>query len=540
VRKVLSRMRQRWIGDRLTGKRSLSLLVAGSFVCLLGLVTGLEGGLDGALTPAAAEAVVGAVAFPAAAQGGPVPVSTVQPQEVLSLPGLSSVDVDVVVFSTQTSGLAAVRELVVGAPHLRVALISCGNLLESPLAQGLGVEDARDIGRVKGGFYDEWRQAVIDSYARRGLRAFSSSGRFVYEPEVAAQALWSYIRGPNVLFYAARLLAASDQGDQRYVDVQTDSGATLRISTQYFIDASVEGDLARMLGASYRIGRHEAVYNDVAGVKPAYPAASNNYETAPQRFSPLLTLKVYPKTKAPSIATFVHPSYNPWTYVGLAPLNQKNVSAFKTSWTMTIATLPNGKREFNEAWNDWSDVGLAFQWIFAPEKRGEIRRRVLEWSINRVRYLQEHGYPNVGIATVPQKLYIREGPRILGLDTYTVADLRSGITRDPVALGCYVEYDRHDAFYPTHVEQTRYVRMPMEALMAQGHPRLLVSTAVSTDYVTYSSAVRMEHTRAGMGGAAGAIIVLADRLGVEPDLVPYEGVRDELLTRGYRLDVNGL
>jgi hypothetical protein len=207
VRKVLSRMRQRWIGGRLSGKRSLSLLVAGSFVCLLGLVTGLEGGLDGALTPAAAEAVVGAVAFPAAAQGGPVPVSTVQPQEVLSLPGLSSVDVDVVVFSTQTSGLAAVRELVVGAPHLRVALISCGNLLESPLAQGLGVEDARDIGRVKGGFYDEWRQAVIDSYARRGLKAFNSSGRFVYEPEVAAQALWSYVRGPNVLFYAARLLA---------------------------------------------------------------------------------------------------------------------------------------------------------------------------------------------------------------------------------------------------------------------------------------------------------------------------------------------
>ena len=108
-----------------------------------------------------------------------------------------------------------------------------------------------------------------------------------------------------------------------------------------------------------------------------------------------------------------------------------------------------------------------------------------------------------------------------------------------MALGCYVEYDRHDAFYPTHVEQTRYVRMPMEALIAQGHPSLLVSTAVSTDYAAYNSAVRMEHTRANMGGAAGAIVVLADRLGIDPDQVPYQDVRNELLVRGYRLDVSG-
>jgi len=531
-------MRLRVGGDGVARKRLLYLLAAGSIACLLGLPTGLDGGL----APAMVEAEPAAVAAEPAREAQPASVSTAELQEVLSVAELPAVDVDVVVFSTQTSGLAAVRELALGAPHLRVALISCGNLLETPLAQGLSVEDARDIGAVKGGFYDEWRRAVIDSYARRGLRAFNSGGRFVYEPEAAAQALWTFVKGPkagNVLFYSARLLGASDQGDQRYADIQVEGGGVLRLNTRYFVDASVEGDLARMLGASYRIGRHEAVYNDVAGVKPAYPAASNTYETAPQRLSALLTLKVYANTNAPRIATFVHPNYNPSTYASLAPMNQRNVSGFKTSWTMTIATLPNGKRELNETWSDWPDVGLAFQWIFSPEKRGEIRRRVLEWSINRVRYLQEHGYPKVGIASIPQKLYIREGPRILGIDTYTVADLRAGAARNPVALGCYVEYDRHDAFYPTHVEQTRYVRMPMEALMAQGHPRLLVSTAVSTDYAAYSSAVRMEPTRANMGGAAGAIIVLSDRLGVEPDQVPYAQVRSELLNRGYRLDVTG-
>jgi hypothetical protein len=485
---------------------------------------GLEAASSQAATPEAVSPEAGA--SDAAALGVIAPTSTV--------------DVDVVVFATQTSGLAAVRELAVGAPHLRVALISAGNLLETPLAQGLGVEDARDIGRVKGGFYNEWRQAVIKSYTQRGLKPYNAGGRFVYEPEASAQALWSFVRGakaPNVLFYSGKLLAAGDGEGGNYADVQVEGSGVVRFNTRYFIDASVEGDLARMLGASYRIGRHEAVYNDVAGVKPEYPSAANNYETAPQRFSPLLTLKVYASGYAPRIASLVHPNYSPATYAFLAPLNQRNVLAFKTSWTMTVAVLPNAKRELNESWNDWPDVGLAYQWIFSPEKRGEIRRRLLEWSINRVRYLQEHGYPRVGIVSIPQKLYVREGPRIVGLDTYTVADLQSGAVRHSVAIGCYAEYDRHDAFFPTYVETTRYARVPMEALLAEGHPDLLVSTAISTDYRAYSSAVRMEHTRAHMGGAAGAVIVVADRLRIAPDQVPYQEVRRLLLGRGYRLDI---
>jgi hypothetical protein len=449
-----------------------------------------------------------------------------------------SVDVDVVVYSTQTSGLAAVRELVLGAPQLRVAIISSGNLIESPLAQGLSVEDARNIEKVKGGFYNEWRQMVIDAYRDKGISPYTSSGRFVYEPEAAQKALWQFARGTksgDTLFYSAKLLGASDQGENRYVDVQVEGGGAVRLQTRYFIDASVEGDLARMLGADYRVGRQEVVYNDITGVRPAYPSADNGFATAPQRFSALLTLKVYSQN-APRISSLANANYNAASYDSMAPLDQKKVSAFSASWSMTVAVLPNGKRELNETWTDWPDVGLSFQWIFSPEKRGEIRKRVLEWSINRARYLQEHGYSRVGVATVPQKLYVREGPRIVGLDTYTVDDLRTGTVRNTVAIGCYVEYDRHDAFFPSHVEQTRVARLPMEALMAQGHPWLLVSTAISSDFLAYSSALRMEHARGAIGGAAGAIIVSAEKLGVSPALAPYADVRRELLNRGYRLE----
>lgn len=484
---------------------------------------------------------------PVPPSGGPAPGATAppleprQPSAEPAAAGSAVVGVDVIVYSTQTSGLAAAGELLAAAPHLRVALISSGNLLETPLAQGLSVEDARDIGRISGGFYEDWRQAVIDSYRKRGLSPFTASGRFVYEPEVAAEALWALLKARdrgNLFFYSAHLVGARDDREPRYADLVVEGQGPLRVTTRFFIDASVEADLARALGADYRIGRHEDLYNDLAGRRPAYPSPANNFETAPQRYSPLLTLKVYPAgTNAPRIADFVHPNYRPSTYASMAPLVQRHVDNFRTSWSMTIATLPNSKRELNEIWSDWPDVGLSFQWVYAPEKRGEMRARVLEWVINRVRYVQENGYPRVGIATVPQKLYVREGPRVLGLDTYTVQDLRSGVRRDPVALGCYCEYDRHDAFHPNHIEATAYVRMPMGALLARHHPWLLVSTAVSVDFRAYSSAVRMEHTRAAMGGAAALIVALADRSGVNPQQVPYSDVRARLLERGYRVEV---
>jgi hypothetical protein len=450
----------------------------------------------------------------------------------------TTVDVDVVIFGTQTSGLAAVHEMALAAPQLRVALISPGNLLESPLVQGLSVEDARDAENVVGGFYADWRQTVIRYYALMGKKAFTTSGRFVYEPEVAATVMKSFISGTsagNVLFYSAKLVGAKDEGEKRYVDVQAEGVGLVRLNTRFFIDATVEGDLARKLGADYRIGRDETVYNDLAGRKPAYPSAANGYVTAPQRFSALLTLQVYPWGKAPKVSDLVHPNYNPSTYASTV-FAWKNVTGFAGSWSMKIAVLPNNKRELNENWSDWPDIGLSYQWIFEPDKRGEIRKRVLEWTINRVRYLQEHGYSQVGLATIPQKLYVREGPRILGRDTYTVSDLVTGVVRDSVAMGCYVQYDRHDAFSPNHVETTRYVHMPMEALMVAGHPNLLVCTAVSTDYQAYSSAVRMELTRANMGAAAAMIVIVADGKKVAPGEAPYDAVRALLFNRGYRVE----
>ena len=72
--------------------------------------------------------------------------------------------------------------------------------------------------------------------------------------------------------------------------VQNGSSLT-RLEARFLVDASPEGDLGRLAGAGYMIGKGEAVYNDVTNTPPRH-ASANNWGTAPQSLSILLTLKV--------------------------------------------------------------------------------------------------------------------------------------------------------------------------------------------------------------------------------------------------------
>jgi hypothetical protein len=413
--------------------------------------------------------------------------------------------------------------------------VSSGDYLESPLAQGLCLEDARNISETVGGAYAEWKDAVMGYYRSLGVDPFTAVGRFAYQPSVAAACLESLLEGSypgQVLRYAGRLVAASDAPEDRYVDLQLADGSTQRIETRYFIDASVEGDLARMLGAGYRIGRTETVYNELGGPTPSPPTAANNFETAPQRYSVLLTLRISSAGAVSASPSGSGPSTEDPPAV---PMSPKAVVDFANSWTMNIATLPDSGRELNETWNDYPDQPAAFQWVFAPGQRAELAQAAVRRSLGLVAYLQDHGYGQVAVDTVPQYPYIREGPRVVGLTTYTESQIAAGKCDEPVAVGCYTLYDRHDQLPPNQIDQTTWVKVPMGALMVLGHPSLLVSTAISASYQAYSSPTRTEPTRANVGGAAGVITVLAARLGVDPSQVPYQAVRALLIQRGYRL-----
>ena len=448
-------------------------------------------------------------------------------------------DVDVIIYGTTSSGIGALRglQLARGAfpGSLKVAVIAGGPHMESTIAQGLAVEDLYGSGAASG-FYKELRDSIVKEYAAAGINAVPG-GRLTVEPEVAGRILRWYVdyngKGrPGVVFIQGRLLQAHDL-DSRHVLVQTVGGVT-QVNTRYFIDASPEGDMARMLGADYRIGRSEDVYNDVQGRTAPRPTRDNDWATSPQSMSILLTLKIHSGT-APSVAALGHPSYNPLTYGPDFKFSEWARSSFATSWTMRYV-LPNNKRELNEAWGDYSNPDVSYDWVMHPEMRASLRATIQNWILNKVRYLQDHGYPQVGVATVPTRPYVRDGVRVLGLGTYTQDQILAGRMQDSIAYGVYALYDRHDTVYgSTQDSRPGYVHVPMQSLQVQGHPWLLVSTAISTDSPTQCSAVRMEPVRANMGGAAGIMVAIAAYSGVSTQEIPYDAVRRELQRQGYFL-----
>jgi hypothetical protein len=408
-------------------------------------------------------------------------------------------------------------------------------------AQGLGVEDIFTYygDTLVSGFWAEFRRGVVADYRARGINALNSQGRLVVESEVAARQLRWYIdRGgagrPGTTYLCAHLLAARYRGGVGEITLRTADGATIQVTAKVLIDASVEGDLALMLGARYRFGLSEKVYGPEAGPPPV--PNGDIQETWIQRAAALLTLKVYPSA-APRIADLDHTAYDPAKYDPKIRLDPRNVAAFGTSWTMQHP-LANNKREFNESWSDCVlDIAMPYNYIFGyradPLIRLRIRNQVLQWTIDRVRYLQQNGYPNVGLATVPSRIYLREGPRVVGRTTYTADDIQHDRAREPVAFGMYAEYDVHLPI--AQKLGNAFVHVPMGALVSADVPNLLIPGPISTDHVAYNSAVRMEPLRANAGGAAGVMAAVALARGISPDQVSYTQVAAELRRQGYRL-----
>jgi len=251
--------------------------------------------------------------------------------------------------------------------------------------------------------------------------------------------------------------------------------------------------------------------------------------------SMLLTLQIHSGT-APDVASLGHAGYRPEDYgkPGFT-LSEWARSSFATSWSLRYV-LPNGKRELNEAWSDYADPDISFDWVMFPEKRAAIRDMMQNWILNKVRYLQQNGYPSVGVATVPTRPYVRDGVRIAGPATYTADDIVSGRIQHSVAYGVYALFDRHDTVQGSHQDSTTgRVHVPMESLLVAEHPWLLVSTALSTDSAAGCSAVRMEPVRANTGGAAGIMVAIAATSNTPLHSLDYTTVRDELLRQGYQL-----
>jgi len=454
--------------------------------------------------------------------------------------------VDLLIYGTTTAGLGVLRGLKLAGERfpqdLTVALVSLAPDLESPLVQGLSVEDTYRPGQA-GGFWEDFRREVIRTYEQQGVWPLQRNGRLIHEPAVAEEVLNYLVFSDESLPQAARgrvrLLcvsglprAASDREGERYLMVEEDDGTLVRLNTRLFVDASVEADLARLLGASYKLGESPIAYCDSTGPRPEAPCRRNFFSTAPQSLTMLLTLSVG-KGEATPVETL--PCFDSEAIPEAVPeaFSEATVKSFPSSWSMTHA-LPGNTRELNERWSDWADPDVSFTWYMEPEKRSEIVLRLQARALHLLALIQKD-YPKVGLSSLPTWPYVRGEVMVQGAHVFSMAEIE-GEVPEPIASGTYAAFDRHDPVRGTlQPERGAYVEVPLAATRPDRHPALLVATALSLTSSAYSSACRMEPVRANVGAACGVQAALALSRDVSFTEVSYADVRAELVEQGHVL-----
>lgn len=454
--------------------------------------------------------------------------------------------VDVLIYGTTTSGLGAMYALCQWAERnhkpLSVALVSVMDDLESPLAQGLCIEDEYEPSTT-GGFYGQFRRTVASYYEARGIWPFERSGRLTYEPEVARRVLCELVFGqehvpaktlqigPVSIKRVQGIIQRAYGGDDGgWVEVAEDASTTVSIKALYLIDASVEADLARALGCSYYMGRCAEVYNDRYGLRPGRPHSKDLYALSPQSLGYLPTLISSQSGVSLRVKDLPDWAAAQTAMGGKWAVPQEALERFQRSWSMRHM-LPGSKHELNEPWGDWADPDIIVRWYQEPGTRIQLAQQVKQRMLVLLAQVQEY-HPRVGLWWLPEWPYVRGEVMVLGDRLHGVKDI-TGPVEEPIATGVYALFDRHDPVHGSlQPDESAKVRLPLSATRPAGQPRLLVSTAYSLDWRAYNSACRMEPMRAAVGAACGTQVALAFSRGVAVQQVTYTELLSELRDMG--------
>lgn len=414
-------------------------------------------------------------------------------------------------------------------------------------SNGVSVSDIRSLD-ASGGFFEEFRLKVAARYGfGDGLR---------YEPKVADEIIRAMIVAESRLRFAAyhRVESATRRDGVWTLELRhTITGEPSAIHARVLIDATAEADVAASVGVRFRIPRearsteephaghiyYDNLYDQIL------PGSTGEADHRIQSYAYLLVVRDY-GTGDHTIARPDH--YDPDDYRHSPP--------WEESWAYLYAALPNDKYELNQ--HPWGGdlPGINYNYPTAtPDERASIVGLYRDRALGYLYYLQtELGKRSIGLPEdeypesehIPPVLYVREARRMIGLATMTEADVTRGTAEQSIAIGDY-PMDSHatqplDDPTAKHrgegefwlVRHTPVYQVPLGVILPDGVPGLIVPTAVSATHVAYGT-LRMEPVRMAMGQAAGIVAALAVGRKADPTDVPYQTLREVLLSQGAKL-----
>jgi hypothetical protein len=393
-------------------------------------------------------------------------------------------EVDVLVYGATSAGVIAAytarqygRSVLLVEPGRHLGGMSSGGLGHTDIGNkfavtGLGLDFYRRLGRFYGGF-EAWQ----------------------FEPRAAAQVFKSYVdeAGVEVLF-SRRLADVHSEGTRiRRVRLEYAAGGArapdLVVGARQFIDATYEGDLFAMAGASYTVGREDnsRFGETLNGVQMMaghqFPDGVDPYVVPGDASSGLLPeitgVGVEPtgtgdrKVQAynfrmtlcqgeQSVGLPHARNYDPARYELLIRLLERR--PWRTlNDGFIISRMPNGKTDWNNRggfssnqvgrnweypeadyarraaiWGEHEDYQKGLLHFIATDPRipAHIRDEMRSWGTCRDEFLDTAGWPH--------QLYVREARRLVGEHVMTEHNARGrDVVEDGVGLAAYT-MDSHN------------------------------------------------------------------------------------------------
>ena len=414
---------------------------------------------------------------------------------------------DVAVYGATASGTIAA--IAAAEQGMLVALLEPGRHVGGMLSGGLGRTDMDRQENVIGGFARE--------FFERAGKHYGEAVSWRFEPSVAERILNDWLKQTGVEVMFNHRLASVTKRAGRIVGLRTTSGE--EIDASIYIDASYEGDLMKIAGVSYAIGRDSRLLYDesLAGrqdflpgshqFRAAVPASGPDGKLLPyiqpqetieptgsgsRKFQSYCFRICLTRNAANRLPLPRPEGYDPARFELARAYLKALGDGARLADFMGISLLPNDKTDINsggavstnlpgasweypeasqdrrqEIWREhltWAQ-GLLYFLVNDPAVPAHIRLEMNQWGLAKDEFPDTSHWPH--------QLYIREGRRMLGEYVLTQHDLQEHRHKeDSVGMGGYnidireVQWAAHDVFHFPEVRKEvfmeGYLSMPVE------------------------------------------------------------------------------
>lgn len=487
---------------------------------------------------------------------------------------------DVLVIGSTPCGIASA--IAAARQGEKVIVADMNDFMGGMMTNGLGKTDIGPRHTIKGifkEFIDLVYADYLEKYGPNSEQVRQSSTGYYFEPNVAERIFNRMVKAEKniTLKYHYRpdgVWMNRDKLDAVYFR-DTRNNRRIQIRAAVFIDATYEGDIAAMCGATYRVGREsrEEFGEPFAGVlymdhytRMILPGSTGRPDKRVQAYNFRLTLTANPENR---VMPKKPAGYNREEYLQvLESIEKGRIRTVQD--VLNIEFIANGKSDTNNMPRSLISTDLPEENYTYPEagyaEREKIVQRHKDYILGLLWFLQndpempealraecaQYGFAKDEYPTTsdhfPRQLYVREARRIWCDYNFTAHDamLGPGLQRTPIhwnsiACGGYA-MDSHATQKrepgKEHMEgfywmggMTQPYQIPYGVMVPQTVNGLLVPGPASATHIGFGT-LRMEPVWMALGQAAGNAAHIARQLYLEPRDVPINRVQALLLDQG--------